>query len=203
MARQPCRHALQVKFVFISFLGEGVGVMRKAKVSTLKGTVSEIFTPFHAELISATTPGEVTTGAINELVGQMFGKTTSSSGGGALRIGQGMVKVTQKNEKKEASAISERQDVEVSEAVRALIQQVRDDSTPTDWCLCGLNGGPTAALTVVGSGEGGAEALAKHLMEDGVFYGLVRTTEQIDNSTTVKVSSRAYSSTCGPPQQHV
>jgi hypothetical protein len=40
---------------------------------------------------------------------------------------------------------------------------------------------------MVGSGEGGAEALAKHLTEDGVFYGLVRTTEQIDNSTTVSM----------------
>ena len=42
-----------VKFVFISFLGEKVAPMRKAKISTLKGTITEAFAPFHAELLNA------------------------------------------------------------------------------------------------------------------------------------------------------
>ena len=57
-----------VKFVFLSFVGEGVAAMKKAKISTLKGTITESFTPFHAELLNASDPKEVTAAAVDALV---------------------------------------------------------------------------------------------------------------------------------------
>eukprot|EP00966_Prymnesium_polylepis_P064575 1497557-Prymnesium_polylepis.1 len=59
-------------------------------MSTLKGTVSETFTPFHTELINASSADEVSHAAIQELVGSMFGKTTAArgDGGATMRVGQ-------------------------------------------------------------------------------------------------------------------
>ena len=48
-----------VKFIFLSFIGENVPMMKKAKTSTLKGTITEAFEPFHAELLNASTLDEV------------------------------------------------------------------------------------------------------------------------------------------------
>ena len=41
-----------VKFVFISFVGEKIGVMRKARISTLRGGIQAAFDPFHCELLN-------------------------------------------------------------------------------------------------------------------------------------------------------
>lgn len=67
----------------------------------------------------------------------------------------------------------------------AALADVRDDKTPSDWCLAGLVG-ETSELALIGSGSGSTAALASHLNSNGMYYGLVRTTEQIDDSTTVK-----------------
>ncbi|KAJ3185836.1 hypothetical protein HDU85_001205 [Gaertneriomyces sp. JEL0708] len=38
-----------VKFAFINFIGNQVGVMKKAKISTHKGGVNELFSPYHVD----------------------------------------------------------------------------------------------------------------------------------------------------------
>ena len=48
-----------VKFVLISFIGEAIGVMRKALVSTLRGDITAAFDPFHCELLNVSTKEEV------------------------------------------------------------------------------------------------------------------------------------------------
>ena len=49
-----------VKFVAISFIGEAIGVMRKALISTLRGDITAAFDPFHCELLNVSTKEEVT-----------------------------------------------------------------------------------------------------------------------------------------------
>jgi len=70
--------------------------------------------------------------------------------------------------------------------VRELIQSVRNDNDPTEWCLVTYSGPRSNILVTLGSGTGGAEAMAAQCQDDIVCYGLIRKTEQIDNSTTVK-----------------
>eukprot|EP00966_Prymnesium_polylepis_P300261 6938736-Prymnesium_polylepis.1 len=70
--------------------------------------------------------------------------------------------------------------------LRTVLSDVRADGSPTDWCLAGFEG-DSLTLKVVGSGSGGVSELRKLLRADSMFYGLVRTTEQIDKSSTVKV----------------
>ena len=67
----------------------------------------------------------------------------------------------------------------------AAIADVRSNGSATDWCLCGYADGELN-LKMVGSGTGGADALAAQLTDDNVYYGLVRTYEQIDATRAVK-----------------
>jgi hypothetical protein len=52
--------------------------------------------------------------------------------------------------------------------------------------LVGFEGGKGNKLISLGSGSGGLSELLPLLQEDMVGYALLRTTEQIDDSTTVK-----------------
>jgi len=160
--------------------------MRRAKISTYKGTVSEVFAPFHAELYGATSANEVSEEAISALLHEMWGGVTDAKGGGALRIGQKSVNVTAKGSgpKQCSSQFASKQELELPAGLAEAIADVRNDRTAADWVLSGFSDG--GGLRMVGSGEGGAEALAKLLDSEGAFYGLVRTTEVIDASTTIK-----------------
>ena len=62
-----------VKFVFISFVGEKIGVMRKARISTLRGGIQAAFDPFHCELLNLSSKEEVSEAAIKRELGAMFG----------------------------------------------------------------------------------------------------------------------------------
>lgn len=76
-----------------------------------------------------------------------------------------------------------------SDAIIDAIQQVRSDSTDADWMLTGytdLKQTKDMHIGLVGVGSGGIEELKQHLTNDNIYYGLVRMTDQIDNSVTVK-----------------
>jgi hypothetical protein len=53
-------------------------------------------------------------------------------------------------------------------------------------CLVGYEGGKGNVLVSLGKGDGGIEELKAHLNEKINAYGLVRKTEKIDDSVTVK-----------------
>ena len=175
-----------VKFVFLSFVGEGVAAMKKAKISTLKGTITESFTPFHAEMLNASDPKEVTSAAVDALLGEMFGSAVDAPAGGAASIRIGMKEIKLNDTKKaEKSVMSKAQSVELPSDLAAAIADVRSNDSATDWCLCGYADGELN-LKMVGSGTGGTDALAAQLRDDNVYYGLVRTYEQIDATRAVK-----------------
>ena len=179
-----------VKFVFLSFVGEGVAAMKKAKISTLKGTITESFTPFHAEMLNASDPKEVTAAAVDALLGEMFGSAVDAPAGGAASIRIGMKEIKLNDTKKaEKSVMSKAQSVELPSELAAAVADVRSNGSATDWCLCGYADGAKLTLKMVGSGTGGADALAAKLTHDNVYYGLVRTYEQIDATRAVKSSS--------------
>eukprot|EP00026_Physarum_polycephalum_P007315 Phypoly_transcript_07374.p1 GENE.Phypoly_transcript_07374~~Phypoly_transcript_07374.p1 ORF type:complete len:495 (+),score=73.91 Phypoly_transcript_07374:131-1615(+) len=71
-------------------------------------------------------------------------------------------------------------------AVRNAIKDVRSDTTETNWALITYEGPKSQTLVLAGSGKGGLNELAEHLQPDQVGYGLVRRTDRIDESETVK-----------------
>lgn len=77
-------------------------------------------------------------------------------------------------------------------SVRAAINDVRSDATPTNWMLITYEGPKSQKLVLSGSGSGGIDELASHLTPEMVGYGLVRRTDKIDDSETVKFGFILY-----------
>ena len=127
--------------MLISFIGEAIGVMRKALVSTLRGDITAAFDPFHCELLNVSTKEEVTLEAVTAQLGAMFGgevqRQASDLQAGSMRIGQRVVKVTDKGggSQRKASALTEKQAVAMPAELPAALADVRSDATATDWCL--------------------------------------------------------------------
>jgi len=73
-----------------------------------------------------------------------------------------------------------------NEECAGAIADVRDNNSPTNWCLFTYSESSKNAIVFVAKGNGGAEELKQSLDESKIFYGLVRVTDQIDQSVTVK-----------------
>jgi len=71
-------------------------------------------------------------------------------------------------------------------AAKGAFNDVRANDTATNWCLFTYSDSKKNTLELVGSGSGGIEELKQHLSETKMFYGLVRVTDKIDNSVTIK-----------------
>jgi len=69
---------------------------------------------------------------------------------------------------------------------KAALQEVRKDSFDTDWCLFGYENAKSQKIVLLGKGSGGIEELKEQLKDDIVGYGLIRKTDKIDDSITVK-----------------
>lgn len=70
----------------------------------------------------------------------------------------------------------------IQEAMRA----VRNDSDPTNWMSITYAPNSKTKLTLQGKGEGGVDEMTQSWGPTGVYFGLVRITEVIDDSETVK-----------------
>jgi len=75
--------------------------------------------------------------------------------------------------------------VELNE-IRDAIADVRNDKTSTNWVLVSYQGENSNDVGLLGKGDGGVNELISFLNDKIVAHGLVRVTEQFDNSTTVK-----------------
>jgi len=69
------------------------------------------------------------------------------------------------------------------------LRDVRKDTTPTNWAIFGYQPGTKNVIVFQHSGEGDIEELKKYLKEDEIQYALLRVTDKIDNSVTVKFVS--------------
>jgi len=76
--------------------------------------------------------------------------------------------------------------IENEAALLDAIKGVRNDNTETNLALAGHIEGNLDTVRLVGSGKGGVDDLVAHLDSATVQYGLVRHTQKIDLSTTVK-----------------
>ena len=117
--------------------------MKKAKVSTLKGTITEAFEPFHAELLNASSLEEVTASSLASVLKKYDGRTgtAQASGAQAQRAGQqagaspSKVVVSKAFGGAEAAAVGRQHAELVSDAVREAVAAVRSDAEACAWCL--------------------------------------------------------------------
>jgi hypothetical protein len=66
------------------------------------------------------------------------------------------------------------------------LSEVRSDTNENNWCLFTYSESAKNTIDLVGKGTGGVVELTSHLNAAKMFYGLVRVTDKIDNSVTVK-----------------
>jgi len=73
------------------------------------------------------------------------------------------------------------------EEIKEAIQDVRNDSTETDWMLCCYED-PSKMKEIVfdSKGKGGVEELKKHIKEGNVYYGMTRVEDIYDGNVTIK-----------------
>jgi len=86
----------------------------------------------------------------------------------------------------QAGGVTGAQDVPIQDeaGLRAALADVRNDRTETNWAAFSYVEGNTLGL--LGSGNGGLQELYSSLSEDKIVYGLLRVTDTIDESVTVK-----------------
>lgn len=76
---------------------------------------------------------------------------------------------------------------EDEDAARAALAEVRSDTSPTNWAILTYNApSKSKTLKLHGTGSGGFDEFLGALQDDLVCYGLVRLTEVVDQSTTIK-----------------
>lgn len=152
-----------------------------ASMSKSREVVSQGGTPRHPNhttsiriTSSTTTPTVTTTAAaatatpVNANSSTATGRSTSTSSGSVSAAPKFGAKL------------------EIQSAVDAAIRDVRSDESETDWCLAGYVDDEKHVVGLIGSGSGGLEELKQHLRNDNVHYGLLRVTDKVDESVTIK-----------------
>jgi hypothetical protein len=199
-------NSVTVKFVLIVWVGEKVPFVKKAQVTTHKGSVSKLFGQYHND-IHANLLDEISESLVMSKVKDASGtaqhvkdSVASSGGGGASSAPQQQQPQQEKPKtataspasapKKEAAgaipkAASSMVAFADEDALRAAIKAVRADNDATDWMLMGYEGN-TNTLKLVATGQGDLDELITHLKADQIYYGLYRTTDTIDNTVAVK-----------------
>jgi len=198
-------NSVTVKFVLIVWVGEKVPFVKKAQVTTHKGSVSRLFGQYHND-VHANTPEEISQDIIMSKVRDASGTaqhvkasnsaTTHSPSPAASSPVQHTTPSQQPRAaassapKKEAAggvpkATSSMVTFADEDALRAAIKAVRADNDATDWLLMGYEGN-TNTIKLVATGQGDLDELITHLKDDQILYGLYRTTDTIDNTVAVK-----------------
>jgi hypothetical protein len=181
-----------VKFVYIRWIGENIHRMLRARLGTHTGAIKEILSPYHVNLEASTK---------DEISEEIIVSTISKASGTAVHV---IDKVASSSSQSYASKPPQarapgspassagsfgvpKQSSNVSfpdeKALRAAIQDVRTDSSDTNWVLASYDAPNSSNVILLGSGAGGSAELLKYLKDDIVAYGLVRQAEKFDDSS--------------------
>jgi len=202
--------SVTVKFVFIVWVGEKVPFIKKAQITTHKGSITALVGQYHND-VQASDLSE-----LNEEI--VLSKVSAASGsashvrdsGGPHHPASGNTpsptsssptpvttsyRATQSTTPKSvnttktpgvgAAATTSVIQFVNEDDIRAAIKHLRANHDPTDWVLLGYEGNSNK-VHLVSKGVSGLDELVHHLKEDQIFYGLYRTTDTIDNTVAVK-----------------
>jgi len=181
--------SVTVKFNFFVLTSNNIPPLHKAQLGTHRGFVTGLFTPYHNEFI-LDKPSEFTLDTVMEKVSSTSGtrsKVVSQEYAGAAQS-----RVAERDRKLEMSKrggvtvpsdTAQLQLVDES-SIRGALAEVRKDSSENTWLLLNLDGNKLS-LKETGGGEGAGE-IASRFDEKSINFGLIRVTEQIDESVTTK-----------------
>jgi len=176
--------SVTVKFVWVNWLGEGVGTMQKARLSTLVGLVKDFFGQSHLTH-ACNNQGELSDTILRTKVMATSGtgsKVLDSTGqaqlhGQVARVGSTTIS---------KGGAKDKDELAFHDNCKVALAAVRKDGDPTNWAAFTWENSNSFHLVVQATGTGGAEEIKAQLHDDKVVYVIVRKIEQIDNSEAVK-----------------
>jgi len=178
--------SVTVKFVWVNWLGNGVGTMQKARLSTLVGLVKDFFGQSHLTH-SCNSQDEISDTILRGKVMATSGtgsKVIDASGNASMhqQVAAGGVAKAHSvaGSKKTAD------DITFDEAASATLAKVRKDNDPTQWASFTWESPNNFHLVLQASGNGGANEVVSHLLDDKVVYVIIRKIETIDQTEAVK-----------------
>ena len=180
-----------VKFVFVTLIPESVKPIQRGKYSTHFGTVQKFFTPYHYEFTIGSKT-ELSKESIQEHIASYTGTKSHVL---SPKAAQG-VKSKASTAKPSSSGVKSPPKVDaklkfVDEQVfKNALADLRNDSSTADYLVLALN--DAMDLDVASAGSGGFSALISGIREDVPNFALLRFTDKIDKSMTVKFAYIVY-----------
>lgn len=176
-------NSVTVKFIWVNWLGNSVGRMMKARLSTQLGSIQDFIGQHHISH-QCSSQDEISHSLLME-------KVMGASGSGSKVIdssGQAQFRVQAASSTTIASANRgpRKADDEATfhPDCSTLLASVR--SGAATWCAVTYESSGSAFLIPHGSGSGNVSELVAQLDDAKVVYGIVRKIEQIDDSQVVK-----------------
>lgn len=133
----------------------------------------------------ASSISEVTSAAVQKLI-------TDASMSSSKVLGEQKTQTTTTTTRAKPNTQSGSFEFVFLDSIKEAIADVRSDATETDWALVGFTDDTTTKIGLFGKGTGGVDGLKENLADDTISYGIVRTSDMIDNHTVVKFAFIQY-----------
>jgi hypothetical protein len=197
-------NSVTVKFVLIVWCGEKVPFVRKAQITTHRGSVTSLFGQYHND-VNVSQFDELSEDIIMSRVRDASGTsqhvkdtvvhssdatvtlttaTTSAAHHAAPKVPAASAKIPTKQPGVPKESAGNVKFID-EDSLRNAIKAVRANNDETDWMLMGYEGN-TNNIKLSATGTGDLDELITHLKNDQILYGLYRTTDTIDNTVAIK-----------------
>jgi len=196
-----------VKFVFIVWCGEKVPFVKKAQITTHKGSISTLVGQYHND-VYASNPSELTeedvinrvraasgtashvkAAPVQEAAAARAQTTSGAPSGGNQYRGTSSTAPKSVNTVKTpgvgSAATTSVIVFENEDEIRNALKSVRANNDDHDWALLKYEGN-TNKIHLAAKGTQGLEELLGHLKDNEIAYGFYRTTDTIDNTVAIK-----------------
>ncbi|KAN0053087.1 hypothetical protein ACTA71_012569 [Dictyostelium dimigraforme] len=181
------------RFVYITFIGDNVKAIEKAKYSVNKTSVTKLLGHYNVEIIASVKSELSETEIMNKIQdasgsrnrsGEVTQKTPQSSSTttpSSSSSSSSVIKTTGTTSGSKGPAVNTKSvglTFNNESELKQIVEQVKTSSDPVNWMLIGYE--DKERLGLFGKGTGGLQELVSHLKDQNVNYGIVATTDVID-----------------------
>lgn len=173
--------SVRTMFGFVKILSDTLPPMQKAKIATHSGFITKLLEPFHEQILLSDHQ-ELTNALVTAKLQSIMGTKSRVLSGSEVQS----TKRPSVHESKGPTAAIAAQLIsyENEELFKAGIKSVRSDQNGNNWFAASLSG--QTCMQILGSGDGGLTAMLASFQDDAPCFGLLRVSDQIDNSKTTK-----------------
>jgi len=186
--------AKTVKFALVDWTPDAIPPLKRALLSTHKGQLKELLGSVHVSMPASDTKDldeAALMSKINASAGIASNVTDKAATGPKVEVKKGTsgrASVTDQKSPSKAQTPSVAQGgpgLKLSDDFADAIKSVRDGKDGTTWMMA-RSADKGTSLNVVEKGQGSVDDLQAKLEDDNCNFVLIRVTEQVDKSTTVK-----------------